>query len=85
MELDDWIKGTEAMEEASSMPLSPPRHTNKRAVSDSNYLGFKLACLCAFFMVASLVVLGGHQHQAHQGGGRGGWVRRKRYELSGSD
>jgi len=39
VELDDWNKGTEAMEQASSMPLSPPRHTSKRAVSDSNYSG----------------------------------------------
>jgi len=58
-ELDDWIKGTEAMEQASSMPPSPPKRVSKRAVSDTSYSGFKLACLCAFFLVASLVVLGG--------------------------
>jgi hypothetical protein len=60
-ELDDWIKGTEDMEQASSTISSP---VNKRAVSDTNYSGFKLACLCAFFVVASLVVLGGSSASA---------------------
>ena len=55
-ELDNWIKDTEDMEQASSMSSS---RVNERAVSDTNYSGLKLACLCAFFMVASLVVLGG--------------------------
>jgi len=55
-ELDDWIKGTEAVKQANSISSS---RVSKRVVPDRSYSGFKLACICTFLLMASLVVLGG--------------------------
>jgi len=55
-ELDDWIKGTEAVEKAN---IISSNKVAKKPTDDSNYSGFKLACLCTFFLVCSVVVLGG--------------------------
>ena len=55
-ELDDWIKSSEAVEQANN--ISSTRAIRKE-LPESNYSGFKLACLCAFFLVSSVVVLGG--------------------------
>jgi len=54
-ELDDWIKGTEAVEQANI--ISSGRVFKKSP--DASYSGFKLACICTFLLVGSLVVLGG--------------------------
>ena len=53
-ELENGINQTEMMGQAS---IASDRSSGK--VSDSNCSSFKLACLCTFLLVGSLVIMGG--------------------------
>ena len=53
-ELENGINQTEMMEQAS---IASSRFSGK--VSDSNCSSSKLACICAFLLVGSLVMMGG--------------------------
>jgi len=55
-DLDDWIQCTEELERTDGSSSS---RNSRKPVTGTHYTGFKLACLCAFFLVLSVVVLGG--------------------------
>ena len=55
-ELDDWIKSSEAVEQANNISS---KRVPKKELPESTYSSFKLACLCSFFLVSSVIVLGG--------------------------
>jgi len=55
-ELDDWIRSSEAVEQANNISSN---RVSKKELQESTYSTFKLACLCAFFLVSSVIVLGG--------------------------
>ena len=70
-ELENEIKESESLGQ-SLMPSS--RFSG--AISDSNCPGFKLACVCAFLVVASLGILAGLVMMVsikHSGGEEGEW------------
>jgi len=55
-DLDDWIQCTEELEKTDGSSSS---RNSKKSATGTHFTGFKLACLCAFFLVLSVLVLGG--------------------------